>query len=204
MITSVPPGTGTGQVFSCATVFTQSPSTQHLLVVEFDAQTQNVSEHGHWQSLGFNHVPHQSENALYSELDLGRRTSEDHLVAPPSQGRSEWMNELFTSQYQYNGQQDEVPAPNSAGLIGKLCFILAFVAFSRPARYLRSVLTTNVRPGQWNPHGMPEDGREYCAHTSTFPANHCDRYSVQRHGRYDLARSAIEYHKSNSRSYGEG
>ena len=159
LITLASPGTTPGQLFSCATVFTQSPSTQHLLVVEFDAQTRNVSQNGHWQNLGFNYVQHQSEDAQYSELDLGRRTSEDHLVAPPSAGRSEWMRELFTSQYRYNDQHDEVPAPKSAGLIGKLCFILAFVAFSRPAPHLHSVLTNNVRLGRWIPHGSPEHGR---------------------------------------------
>ena len=153
------PGTTRGQLFSCATVFTQSPSTQHLLVVEFDAQTKNVSENGHWQTLGFNHVQHQSEDALYSELDLDCRAAEHHLVAPPRAGGSEWMNELFSSQYRYNPQHDEDPAPNSAGLIGKLCFMLALVAFSRRTSYLDSVLRNNVRLGRWVPHGSTEHGR---------------------------------------------
>lgn len=155
-----------GEQYSCATVFTQSPWTGHFLVAEFDAQTRNVSEHGGWHTLGFNHVPHTSDDSEYSELDLADRCGEHHLVAPAEAGRPSWVNDLFTAQYKYNPQTDENPPQESAGLIGKLSLLLALVAFSRPATQIGPVLTNHVRLGRWEPLGTTEHGRMFSLNTS--------------------------------------
>jgi hypothetical protein len=158
MITNVASNTPLGDEYACATVFTQSPSTQHFLVVEFDAETQNVSQHGDWHNLGFNHVSSGVGDTEYSELDLRDHTAEDHLVAPGPNGMQAWETELFTSQYRFNAQVDD-DAGESAGLIGKLTLLLALVAFSRPSQHIHSVLTQHVRPGQWTPLNTTEHGR---------------------------------------------
>ncbi|MCJ1246782.1 hypothetical protein MMC30_003991 [Trapelia coarctata] len=159
LVTPVAAGTTLGQQYSCATVFTQSPWTGHFLVAEFDAQTRNVSQHGGWHTLGFNHVPHPTEDSEYSELDLDNTCSEHHLVAPVNSGTPSWVNDLFTAQYKYNAQTDANPPQESAGLIGKLSLLLALVAFSRPPAHIASVLMNHVRAGRWEPLGTTEHGR---------------------------------------------
>ena len=144
--------------FRTATVFTQSPWTNHFLAVDFDAQRQNVSERGGWQDLGFWHET-CSNGAVYSHLDI--TTDARHLAAP---GNSAWINELFTDTYRYHAPSGAIPPPVMIGLTGKLPLLLALVAFSCKEADLDNVLTQSLSAGSWlglPPNLTPHEGRTW-------------------------------------------
>ena len=144
---------------SAATVFTQRPDTDHLLAVNFDAETRNVHEEpGGWKVLTFHHRP-DGPNNTYSYVDVVG--AEQHLAAP---GSHNWMPQLIPSIYDYQEVNiNGLPVRSrtqSAGLIGSLPLLLALAAFSAPPASL-AVAFSCVQPGTWIPHSHPSGRREY-------------------------------------------
>ena len=146
---------------STVTVFTQRPDTDHLLAVNFDAETRNVCEEpGGWRVLTFDHYPN-GQNGTYSYVHLVG--AEQHLAAP---GSHDWMPQLMPAIYDYqtvnvNGVP-VTPRTQSAGLIGSLPLLLALAAFSAPPNSLAAAFS-RVQPGMWLPHNLHPGRSEYCS-----------------------------------------
>ncbi|KAI4124599.1 MAG: hypothetical protein LQ338_004718 [Usnochroma carphineum] len=138
--------------YGAATVFGQHPDTDHLLAVDFDAETRDVAEqYGGWKVLSFNHQfllgPPES---YYSFVSL---TGQEQLLAAP--GSPKWMPELLPKIYDYDSRRQTSNIPKSAGLIGQLPILFALPAFSAPPGKLSDVLTNSMRPNRWEHHGRP-------------------------------------------------
>ena len=146
-------------LFGAATVFTQMPDTPHLLAVDFDAETVNVSDQTFWRPLSFNHVASGIGERTYSSVAV--IGSQQHLAAP---GARQWVPQLLPNIYDYQPRTDHegriIPPPTtSAGLIGSLPLLLALAAFSGPARQLHTILTQSLGPGVWHGHSYPRDSK---------------------------------------------
>lgn len=146
-------------LYSAATVFTQKPDTDHLLAVDFDAETRDVNDAPQgWKVLTFDHIPN-GPSYTYSSLDL--MGGEQHLAAP---GSGQWLPQLVPAIYDYQEvDTDGRPDPSttrSAGLIGSLPLLLALAAFSAPSESLNTAFAS-VRPGMWQPHHLHSGRSEY-------------------------------------------
>ena len=157
---------------SSATVFTQVPNTNHLLAVDFDAETRNVADVlGGWRILSFRHVSIDGRSA-YSSVDL--YGDKQHLAGPCS---SELVPQILPAIYDY--QETDIngrsifPKVSFAGLIGSLPLLLAMAAFSAPPDELAAALNC-VQPGFWRPHNL-YNGR------STFSSQHMSVNSSNDH-----------------------
>ena len=145
--------------YRAATVFTQKPDTDHLLAVDFDAETRDVAEEPRgWKVLTFHHFS-VGGTGTYSYLDvLG---AEQHLAAP---GPDTWMPQLLPEIYNFQGVTTSgrplPPTTQSAGLIGSLPLLLALAAFSAPLDSL-SAAFNSVQPGMWQPHQLPLGRSKY-------------------------------------------
>ncbi|KAL8727514.1 MAG: hypothetical protein Q9181_005686 [Wetmoreana brouardii] len=132
--------------YAVATVFTQWPDTDHLLAVDFDAETSDVcEEYGGWKVLSFRHVP-QDGTRTFSYVELAG--DQQRLAAP---GSREWMPQLLPQIYNYDSTL-AVNRTTSAGLIGSLPILFALPAFSARADGLSQVLTSGLMPNRWLPH----------------------------------------------------
>lgn len=146
-------------LFSAATVFTQMPDTPHLLAVDFDAETVNVSDRTSWRPLSFDHVRTGIAERTYSSVSV--IGSQQHLAAP---GARQWVPQLLPNIYDYQPRTDDEdqiipPHTTSAGLIGSLPLLLALAVFSGPARQLDTILTHFLGPGVWLGHSYPRDSK---------------------------------------------
>ena len=132
------------EVHSAATIFTHNPDTPHLLVVPFDARIRHVYRYpGAWRPLTFRHVRIANSEHTYSAVSANG--DRQHIAA---QGTSHWMPQLLPEVYNDQSQSTR----KQAGLIGSLPILIALAAFSAPISFLKSVLTSCVRPGRWQPH----------------------------------------------------
>lgn len=170
------------QTHSAATVFTQNPDTPHLLVVPFDAQlTHAYQNNGGWRPLCFRHVQINNTEHTYSAVSaIGDR---QHIAAP---GSHHWMPQLLPKVYDYQAGSPRI----QAGLIGSIPLLIALAAFSAPPAALMGVLTTCIRPRQWQPHQYQYPaGREFVYPISLRIMLIESRYRRERHGRHNLLRS---------------
>ena len=136
-----------GQIHSAATVFTQNPDTPHLLVVPFDARRRDVLTYpGAWRPLTFRHIPIQNTQHTYSAVLANG--DQQHIAAG---GSPRWMPQLLPRVYDDQSRSTRI----QAGLIGSIPLLIALAAFSAPVSYLQSLLTTCVKPQQWQPHQYP-------------------------------------------------
>ena len=157
---SVPTTTGKAKdCLRCATVFTQMPSTPHVLAVDFDAELSSVKEApGGWKILSFDHVKAQESDAVLLSIQLFG--SERHIAAPcPPHLRQilpsvyDWQAELDTE-----GRRVTKP-PIFGGFVGKLPLLIALAAFSAPPSWLERTLMQCIRPGAWVPHSQESGHR---------------------------------------------
>ena len=131
-------------MYRAATIFTQYPSTPHLLAVPFDARTRSVSGRG-WQCITFNHIQVGNSNAYYSYIST--RGLERKLAAPAPW---HWTPELFSNWYDCDPPHE---TRAQAGLIGELPLLFALAAFSAPP-HSPEVLLSSMQPGKWISHGL--------------------------------------------------
>ena len=122
------------------TVFSQTPDTEHLLTVPFDARTKNVSNFDYdWRGLTFEHKPRNNTSTYASLAFIGE---EKGLPACVPQS---W-NRLVPTPYRYRDTDAEWgPGTTFAGLI-------ALAAFSALPQALSAVLENNIRGSRWIPH----------------------------------------------------
>lgn len=143
------------QRYGEATIFSQKNDSDHLLAVDFNARSRNVSHApgGGWKRLSFDHVQ-LTNGSTYSKINLFG--CERHLAAP---GSPHWVPQLLPREYDYQrtGPNDHPIQSDttSAGLIGSLPILLSLAAFSAPRDCLPAVLTQCIAPGAWRPHPMP-------------------------------------------------
>ena len=128
--------------YSAGTVFTQMPSSQKFLAVNFDARWTNIDPEYRWEKLMFNHIPHPNgQNRYYSDLGLSR--FQHHLATFSS---VPWQYDLFPMAMHCDVGDTAASYRQNAGLIGSLPFILAVIAFSAPQEQLATILQTCLRP----------------------------------------------------------
>ncbi len=150
-----------GFQYRAATVFTQKPDTDHLLAVDFDAETRDVAEEPRgWKVLTFDHVT-SGGNGTYSYVDVVG--GEQHLAA---HGPDTWLPQLMPEVYNFQAVNTDGrplrPATQSAGLIGSLPLLIALAAFSAPPDSLAAAMNS-VQPGMWQPHQLHSGRSEYCS-----------------------------------------
>ena len=133
--------------YRAATVFTQYPSTPHLLAVPFNARTNGVNlfQRG-WQCITFNHIQVGNSNSYFSYISV--RGAEQRIAAP---GSAHWMNQLLPGWYNCNDAEEMTRT--QAGLIGELPLLFALAAFSAPPTSQDSLLGS-IAPGRWIQHGQ--------------------------------------------------
>ena len=155
-----------GQIHSAATVFTQNPDTPHLLVVPFDARRRDVLTYpGGWRPLTFRHIPIQNTQHTYSAVLANG--DQQHIAAG---GSPRWMPQLLPRVYDDQSRSTRI----QAGLIGSIPLLIALAAFSAPVSYLQSLLTTCVKPNQWQPHQYPYPAGRTLGHSMSFQYQaHC-------------------------------
>ena len=146
------------KIYSAATVFSQAPSTDHLLMVPFDARNEDVVKSSYdWRSLSFAHKMGNSSSRFAS---LGFIGEEDKLPAPVPLA---W-HQLVPKPYRYQDVDEEgkQPKPDTkiAGLTGPLPLLIALVAFSAVPSKLSTVLENHVINGIWHPH-IYDTGRKF-------------------------------------------
>lgn len=151
---------------SVATVFSQKPSTDHLMTVNINALERDVVAYAPWRVLSFEHIPKSNTNSTYSYVKyLG---GEEHLAA---RGSNDWMGQLLP--FDYNYQQTNIegyPSPSetsSAGLVGSLPILIALAAFSAPRANLVQALTGSMLPRTWRRHAFPTGRKLSFLHART-------------------------------------
>ena len=142
----------TAKIFRAATVFTQSPGTDHLLAVNIDAQRRSVGSDRSWRTLSFDYRRIGSSNQY--RFYVCPEAPRARLSTP---GPANWMPQLLPTCYnppvQPNPQGQVVAATHvNAGLIGKLPILIALAAFSAPCNQQQQVLMSSIRPNAWHPH----------------------------------------------------
>lgn len=134
-----------------ATIFTQSPSSPHLLAVPFDVRMRGIRAWKYtWKPVSFDHVSTEKKNHYLSYVSTSG--DQQRIAAPAS---SHWKNQLLRPIYDYatsTSRQEKQPAPSQAGLIGNLTLLIALAAFSAPDKALGPVLEDCMRPGVWRRH----------------------------------------------------
>lgn len=145
-------------LYSAATVFSQAPHTDHLLLVRFDARLEDVSVWNEWTSLTFDY---KEKNSSSSYASLIGDQYELSAPIPP-----EWNN-LIPQPYRYQKKIDaegRIVQPNTkfAGLIGNLPLLVALAAFSAPRDNLDEVLKNHIRGGRWIPHNYNTGRQSLC------------------------------------------
>lgn len=153
-VTPVPPNdpviTSGLTTYRTATVFSQYPSTAHLLVVPFDARTRNVNEHRPgWPPISFYHEELGSDAEEVREFysSVSAVGPETHIAAP---GQAFWMPQLLNTSYNYSAGHHSRPRRH-AGLTGSLPILLALAIFSAPEINLAEAMSS-LQPGAWRPH----------------------------------------------------
>jgi len=146
---------------SAATVFTQNPSSHHLLAVACDAQTVDLYRPEQvWRDLSFDHIGASDRGGTYSYLTIA---GDQRRIAAPA--TSHWANQLLLPVYNYQASEANPQGPSrttNAGLIGRLPLLLALAVFTCPESVLAQVLIVCMQPGAWRKHQwtFPE-GREF-------------------------------------------
>ena len=146
--------------FDATTVFTQRPSTAHLLAVPFDARKKSVCKtiHG-WQPISFDHIKISDigDGRSYYFSSITKLGSEGHICAP---GPSHWVPQLLDPQY-----DNSMPMNKRVhvGMIGDLPLLFAIAALSAPkTASLGAILQQCLQPGVWRPHGYPLTSAHRC------------------------------------------
>ena len=127
-----------GYQYSTATVFTQAPSSQEFLAVNFDARWKNIDPDHRWEKLMFRHVPSPAgQEYYYSDLGIGSLRN-SHFLATLS--NADWQHDLFPAAMHCDGNHAFANGRRNAGLIGELPYLLAVIAFSGPRQNLLNIL----------------------------------------------------------------
>lgn len=142
--------------FKTATVFTQWPDSQQLLILNKDATRHDVEAPSSWRSLSFEHQ-HVQGNLYRTKLKHGG--SQRLLAAPfnPS------VKQLIPQTYKYAPGHDQqghsLPSTRqNGGLIGDLAILFAIGAFSAPIAQVSGVLGSSMHRNKWERHDFA-DGR---------------------------------------------
>ena len=142
--------------FRTATVFTQWPHSQQLLILNKDATRQDVEAPSSWRSLSFEHQ-HVEGNLYRTKVKHGG--SQRLLAAPfnPS------VKQLIPQTYKYAPGHDQqglsLPSTRrNGGLIGDLAILFAIGAFSAPTAQASDALKFSMHRNKWERHGFA-DGR---------------------------------------------
>lgn len=168
------------EIYRSATIFSQATSTDHLLMVPFDARTRNVANHTHdWRSISFNHKGRTSTSTYASLAFIGEK---ENLPAPLPPG---W-NQLIPRPYRFpasDGDGNTIQSTTSfGGLIGELPLLIALAAFSSVPNALSATLVNHTRGGRWRPHNH-NTGRQYVSTCALVLSNRhrCTRTRLGRH-----------------------
>ena len=143
----------------CATVFTQMPSTSHVLAVDFDAELTSVKESSEsWKPLSFDHIKDRKSDAVVSSIELFG--SEKHIAAPCPPHLRQILPSIYDWQPKLDsaGCQTTKP-PIFAGFIGKLPLLIALAAFSALPSSLERTMVQCIRRGVWVPHSQDSGHR---------------------------------------------
>ena len=144
--------------YSATTVFSQASSTDHLLMVPFDARIRDVASYScDWRSLSFYHKMGSSSSTYASLQCLG---DQDGLPAPVPLS---W-NQLIPRPYRFPtldfDGKSVLPTTSLAGLGGDLPLLIALIAFSAVPSRLSTVLEHHVSKGTWRSH-IYDTGRQF-------------------------------------------
>ena len=137
--------------YDSATLFSQAPNTDHLLMVPFDARKRNISscEYG-WRCPVFDHITEMSPKTFASVTFVGGEAGLPAHAPPP------W-SQLIPAPYLYQVTDDikgrlVQPSCIFAGLIGSLPLLVALAAFSAPPDKLTATMMNSVQGGRWRAH----------------------------------------------------
>ena len=135
--------------YKAATVFTQVPSSQSFLGVEFDARYSNIDPDYRWEKLMFTHAHRPAGQGYYSELGIQR---EYYQMATGT--NSNWQQDLFPQQMHCPANTQNAANRHNAGLTGSLPLLLAVIAFSGPQQQLANILQNCLRQHPTTSRGM--------------------------------------------------
>ncbi|KAL9104576.1 MAG: hypothetical protein Q9163_000498 [Psora crenata] len=148
------------QPFGAVSVFTQRPSTDHLLAVNFDVRETAVSTQGGWRPLSFRRRSMASKNHYLTYIDPNGTS---YNMPAPDTGH--WIPQLLPPCYNPGAQSDAhgrlvAPTTVNGGLIGRLPLLIALAGFSAPESKMSAVIEQCIRPNTWRRHSLVS-GRDY-------------------------------------------
>ncbi|KAI9765510.1 MAG: hypothetical protein M1840_007336 [Geoglossum simile] len=139
---------------STASAFFQQ-QTGKMLTVPFNVAEVNFTSTPYdWRTIGFSHREVRlAAPGGVGNLSILDFTGEERLAAP---GSTPWVGELLPTVYDYyRSPTPGATTPVSAGLCGKLCLVLALLAFSCTRDRVDRVLRYSFKRGFYQAHGSP-------------------------------------------------